>query len=82
MADAGFNNVQIFDARGQLLMPLGRLSQQPGPGHYALIGAIAVDDTNRLYITDNLFRKIDVFRRLSDDEGKLRLRNATSESSP
>ena len=82
VADAGFNNVQIFDARGQLLMPLGRLSQQPGPGNYALIGAITVDDTNRLYITDNLFRKIDVFRRLSDDEGKLRLRNAPSESSP
>lgn len=70
VADAGFNNVQIFDAKGQLLMPLGRLSKEPGPGHYALIGSIAVDDADRLYITDNLFRKIDVFRRLGDAEGK------------
>ena len=66
VADAGFNNVQIFDAKGQLLMPLGRLSQDPGPGNYALIGAIAVDETDRLYITDNLFRKIEVFRRVGD----------------
>ena len=70
VADAGFNNVQIFNAKGELLMPLGRLSQEPGPGNYALIGAIAIDEANRLYVTDNLFRKIDVFRRLSEEEGK------------
>lgn len=70
VADAGFNNVQIFNPKGQLLMPLGRLSQQPGPGNYALIGALAIDETNRLFVTDNLAKKIDVFRRLSDEEGK------------
>lgn len=70
VADAGFNNVQIFNAKGQLLMPLGRLSQEGGPGNYSLIGSIAIDEANRLFITDNLFRKIDVFRRLSDEEGK------------
>lgn len=51
-------------------MPLGRLSSVPGPGNYALIGSIAIDESNRLYVIDNLFRKIDVFRRLSDEEGK------------
>jgi len=70
VADAGFNNVQIFNAKGELLMPLGRLSQEPGPGNYSLIGSIAIDEANRLYVTDNLFRKIDVFRRLSEEEGK------------
>jgi hypothetical protein len=35
-----------------------------------LIAGIAVDDTNRLYVVDHYFRKIDVFRRLSDEEGK------------
>ena len=70
VADAGFNNVQIFNAKGELLMPLGRLSQEPGPGHYSLIGSIALDEADRLFITDNLFRKIDVFRRLSDEEGQ------------
>jgi DNA-binding beta-propeller fold protein YncE len=66
VADANFNNVQIFTPNGDLLMPLGRLSQTPGPGNFALIGAIAVDEGNRLYVTDNLFRKIEVFRRITD----------------
>lgn len=70
VADAGFNNVQIFSPKGELLMPLGRLSAEAGPGNFSLIGVIAVDETNRLYVTDNLFRKIDVFRHLSDEEGK------------
>ena len=70
VADAGFNNVQIFNAKGELLMPMGRLSQEPGAGNYSLIGALAIDEANRLYVSDNLFRKIDVFRRLSDEEGK------------
>lgn len=70
VADGGFNNIQIFDGGGQLLMPLGRLEQNPGPGHYSLIAGIAVDETNRLYVIDQYFKKIDVFRRLSETEGK------------
>jgi hypothetical protein len=46
------------------------LSSESGPGNYALIASIAVDESNRLYVTDHLFRKIEVFRRLSDEEGK------------
>lgn len=69
VADGGFNNVQIFNPKGELLMPLGKLSQDPGPGNFSLIGAIAIDESNRLFVTDNYFKKIDVFRRLSDEEG-------------
>jgi hypothetical protein len=61
--------VQIFNSAGQLLMPLGRTKREPGPGHYTLIAGIAVDETNRLYVTDHYFKKIDVFRRLSEEEG-------------
>lgn len=70
VSDSGFNNVQVFDAKGQLLMPLGRLSRDDGPGNYALLASIAVDEANHLYVVDHFFKKIDVFRRLSDDEGK------------
>ena len=70
VSDAGFNNVQIFDADGRLLMPLGRLSSEAGPGNYSLIAGIAVDETNRLYIVDHFFKKIDVFRRLGDEEAR------------
>ena len=68
VADGGFNNVQIFNSAGQLLMPLGRLSREPGPGNYALIAGIAIDETRRLYVVDHYFKKIEVFRRLSDEE--------------
>jgi sugar lactone lactonase YvrE len=68
VSDGGFNNVQIFDAAGQLLMPLGRLSREPGPGNYALIAGIAIDETRRLYVVDHYFKKIEVFRWLSDEE--------------
>lgn len=70
VSDGGFNNVQIFNAAGQLLMPLGRLSREPGPGNYALIAGIAIDETRRLYVVDHYFKKIEVFRRLSDEEAQ------------
>lgn len=76
VADTGFNNVQIFNAQGQLLMPLGGLSNEPGPGNYSLIGPVAVDETKWLYVVDHYFRKIEVFRRLTDEEGKRRLAEA------
>jgi DNA-binding beta-propeller fold protein YncE len=69
VSDGGFNNVQIFNSAGQLLMPLGRTTRVPGPAHFTLIAGIAVDETNRLYVTDHYFKKIDVFRRLSEEEG-------------
>ena len=70
VADGAFNNVQIFNADGQLLMPLGNLSHEAGPGNYALIAGIAVDEANRLYVLDNYFKKIEIYSRLSDTEGK------------
>lgn len=70
VSDGGFNNVQIFNAGGQLLMPLGRLSREPGPGNYALIAGIAIDETRRLYVVDQYFKKIEVFRWLGGAEAR------------
>jgi hypothetical protein len=64
VADGNFNNVQIFDPEGQLLMVLGHLKLTDGPGHYGLISAIGVDETLRLYVIDNYFTKLEVFRRM------------------
>lgn len=76
VADGTFNNVQIFNAEGQLLMALGHLKLTDGPGHYGLISGIGVDETQRLYIIDNFFTKIEVFRRLSDQDGKAYLKKS------
>lgn len=70
VTDGAFNNVQIFNPRGELLMPLGRLSPQPGPGRYSLIAGVAVDEANRLLILDHYFRKIEIYSRITDSEGK------------
>ena len=70
VADAAFNNIQIFDPKGQLLMPLGMLSREAGPGHYSLLAGITVDERGFLYVVDHYFKKIEVFRRLSDEEGR------------
>lgn len=70
VADAAFNNVQIFNSQGQLLMPLGGLNRNPGPGHYALLGGLAVDELGRLFIGDNYFKKIEMFLPLSEAEGR------------
>lgn len=70
VSDSGFNNVQIFTPDGKLLMPLGRLSRDPGPGNYALIAGIAVDETRRLYVMDHYFKKIEVFRWLGNNQSQ------------
>lgn len=68
VGDGGFNNVQIFNPAGELLMPLGRLSKDPGPGNFALLAGIAVDETRRVYVLDHFHRKIEVYRRLDEEE--------------
>lgn len=73
VSDGGFGNVQIFNAEGQLLMAIGSLRRVPQPGHFPLIAGITVDETNRLYVIDHFFKKIDVFKRLSDEEGQHRI---------
>lgn len=70
ITDGAYNNVQIFNAQGELLMPLGRLSQLPGPGRFALIAGLAVDEANRLLVLDHYFRKIEVYGRIPEEEGR------------
>jgi sugar lactone lactonase YvrE len=76
VADGNFNNVQIFNPAGQLLLSIGQIKLKDGPGHYGLISGIGVDETQRLYVIDNYFTKVEVFRRLSDQEGKAYLQKS------
>lgn len=73
VSDGGFGNVQIFDPQGQLLMAIGSLLRKPEPGYFPLIAGITVDETNRLYVIDHYYRKIDVFKRLTEEEGQRRM---------
>lgn len=70
VADGTFNNVQVFNSDGQLLLAVGGYKTADGPGRYALISGIGVDETLRLFVIDNYFSKLEIFRRLSDKDGK------------
>lgn len=64
VSDGAFNNVQIFNQQGQLLMPLGGFGiDRDMPGKFGLIAGVAVDETNRLYVVDQYFNKVEVYRR-------------------
>ena len=80
VADGGFNNVQIFSPSGELLMPLGTLNREPGPGNFALLAGIAIDETRRLYVLDHYFKKIEVYRWLdgTDQHRRVTAENTTS----
>lgn len=64
VSDGAFNNVQIFNQQGQLLMPLGGFGiDRDMPGKFGLIAGVALDETNRLYVVDQYFNKVEVYRR-------------------
>lgn len=65
VTDGVFNNIQVFSPAGEFLMPIGQYEiNQDGPGRYGLIAGIAVDETKRIYVVDQLFNKVEVFRQL------------------
>jgi DNA-binding beta-propeller fold protein YncE len=76
VADALLCNVQVFQPDGQLLLALGSRARDDAPGRYLLPARIACDETQRLYVVDQYLHKIEVLRRLGDEEG-LRLLRAS-----
>lgn len=73
VTDTKFGNFQIFNPEGELLLAIGSHSILDKPGGFALIAGIAVDETHRIYAVDQRFQKVDVFRRLSEEEGSVLL---------
>jgi hypothetical protein len=70
VSDGAFGNVQIFTHRGELLLAIGQGSRRDLPGRYGVISGVAVDNSGRIYIVDQLFAKVEVIRRLSEKEGQ------------
>jgi DNA-binding beta-propeller fold protein YncE len=73
VVDTAFGNFQIFDPEGGLLMYVGSRSERDGPARYMLPSGIYVDEDGRVYLIDQWFRKVDVFRPvlLKPEEGYL-----------
>lgn len=63
ITDSAFANFQIFNGEGQLLLWVGERGENDEPGRYMLPTGIAVDPIDgRVYVSDQFFRKVDVFR--------------------
>ena len=78
VTDGSFGNFQIFDWEGRLLLAIGRSSELDRPGRFGLLSGIAVDETGRVYVVDQLFAKVEVYRPLGDREAQ-ELLDATSQ---
>jgi sugar lactone lactonase YvrE len=68
ITDGTFGNLQIFNPEGQLLMWIGNTGQEDKPGQYALPAGIAIDEANHVYVVDQLYTKVEVLRRLNQEE--------------
>ena len=74
VTDVKFGNFQIFNPKGQLLLAVGEIGKKDAVGKYSLIAGIAVDETNRAYVVDQRFNKVEIIKRLSEEESKRLMR--------
>ena len=82
VSDAAFGNFQIFDQQGHLLLFIGERAPQGGPAQYMLTSGIAVDEEGRIFVVDQFFRKVDVFRPASVPAGSLGGLGQTTQQPP
>jgi len=62
IVDSAFGNFQVFNSEGALLLSVGGRAERDGPAKYMLPSGIALDGDGRVYVADQYFRKIDVYR--------------------
>ena len=62
ISDASHGNFQIFDDQSALLMFVGTRSEQNDRARYMLPAGLHVDEDGRVYMVDQFFRKVDIFR--------------------
>ncbi len=66
VVDGRFENVQVFDRRGQLLLVFGQ--EGTGPGQLWLPGGIFIDPQDRIWVCDSYNRRVQVFQYLRTPE--------------
>lgn len=71
VSDAAHGNFQIFNNQGELLLFVGNRSEKFGPANYMLPAGIDIDEDGRVYMVDQYFRKLDIYRpaKIAESEG-------------
>jgi len=62
VSDASHGNFQIFDRDDALLLFVGNRSEQNDRAAYMLPAGLHVDEDGRVYMVDQFFRKVDIYR--------------------
>ncbi len=62
--DNQFENIQIFDRAGQLLLAFGAGGDQPG--QFSLPAGITIDKKSRIWVADSYNRRVQVFEYLAE----------------
>ena len=62
VSDAAHGNYQVFDASGELLLFVGTRSEKFERASYMLPAGIDIDEDGRVYMIDQYFRKLDIYR--------------------
>ena len=74
ISDTSHGNFQIFNSKGQLLMFIGTRGKNER-AKYLLPAMISVDEDGRIYMVDQAYKKVDIYRpaNLKEGEGSLGL---------
>jgi len=65
VVDTAFNNFQIFDENGQLLLWVGHTGARD-PGGFQLPSGLYIDQQDRIYVADTFNRRVQVFQYLKE----------------
>jgi DNA-binding beta-propeller fold protein YncE len=64
VVDASFNNFQIFNEEGKLLLWIGNAGTKPG--EFYLPTGLYIDNNDRIYVSDTFNRRAQVFQYLKE----------------
>ena len=64
VADAAFNNLQVFNAAGELLLPFARMGR--GAGELWLPIGVFIDRDDHVYVSDRYNNRVQIFSYLRE----------------
>lgn len=70
VSDASHGNFQVFNQQHQLLMFVGTRSETNQRARYMLPAGLHVDEDGRVYMIDQYFRKVEIYRPAQLDENQ------------
>jgi DNA-binding beta-propeller fold protein YncE len=64
VSDKQFENIQIFNSQGQLLMAIG--GEGHGPGQFWLPAGLFIDPDDRIFVADSFNKRIQILQLMED----------------